>query len=78
MLNEFRQFFELPKHKPSRTSTKSQKYPMHCVIFMKTLHAGLICEGDGCCLDPGTMGLNGQALSVMQWLLSALIAFIQL
>ena len=64
MLNEFRQFFGLPKHKTFEDINKEPKITdalrdLYEDPDMVELYPGLMCEGDGRCLDPGTMGPNG-------------------
>ena len=58
-LNEFRKFFGLSVHKTFEDMNKDEKIVAKLKSISRhvdqvELYPGLVCEGDGQCLDPGT------------------------
>ena len=62
-LNEFREFFGLPRHKHFEDINEDSGITdalrdLYDDPDMVELYPGLLCEGKGRCLDPGTLGPN--------------------
>lgn len=63
-LNKFRKFFGLPEHKTFEDINQNPDIARKLRNLYRhpdqvELYPGLVCEGDGRCLDPGTEGPNG-------------------
>ena len=62
-MNEFREFFGLPKHQHfedinADSGVTDALRDLYDDPDMVELYPGLLCEGKGRCLDPGTLGPN--------------------
>lgn len=81
-LNEFREFFGLEKHKHFEDINKDKEISgalrdLYEDPDMVELYPGLMCEGEGRCLDPGVTGPNSSPTALWAGVFSDAVTLVR-